>query len=180
VSRLPDRVSLIGFMGSGKSTVGQMLARRLGYFFLDLDRLIEQQAGMTIPRIFREEGEKSFRLRESACLASIQARKRIVIAAGGGAPIAEMNRDFFARQSTTFFLSVRFETALGRTQDDGERPLLAGGQEEARKLYEARLPVYLSLGRSIETEGRAPAEITREILDLLRSPTVARDSGESD
>ena len=164
---LPERICLVGFMGAGKTTVGRLLARRLGFDFVDLDALIAEQAGMSIPLIFQGEGEAGFRARESACIASLRVRSGIVIAAGGGAPMAAENREFFSGLSTTFFLSVSLKTALGRAPRDGRRPMLDRSAEEVQELFDSRRAVYETVGKRIDTEGKRPEEIAREIESLL-------------
>jgi shikimate kinase len=169
---LPARISLIGFMGAGKSTVARILARQLDYDLVDLDGLIETRARRSIPRIFTEQGEGAFRDMEARALEGLAARERLVIAAGGGAPLQERNRPFFARMSATFHLAVSLEVALDRTRRGAERPLLARGAEEVRLLYERRLPVYRSLGTQVDTDTRTPEDVAREILRLLEGPTA--------
>jgi shikimate kinase len=164
----PPRIALIGFMGSGKSTVGRLLARELGYRFVDADQLIEKQTGRSIREIFAEKGEEEFRRLESLALEGLSRKRRVVIAAGGGAPIRLENRSFFTGSATTFYLSVSFEEFLRRTGIDPARPLLARGREELQELYNSRRPVYESLGRRIATDGRAPAEVAAEIIAVLQ------------
>jgi shikimate kinase len=169
---IPARIALIGFMGSGKSTVGALLARRIGYGFVDLDDVVEKRAGMSIADIFRTAGEDIFRSLESQCLSELQQRSGIVVAAGGGTPLGTANRAFFQRSAATFFLEVPLATALERTGTaEPVRPLLARGEESVRRLYESRLPVYRTLGRTIETEGKTPLEIVERIVDELSSTT---------
>lgn len=176
---LPARLSLIGFMGAGKSTVARILARLLDYDLVDLDHLIEARAGITIPRIFAERGEAAFRDMEASALEDCAARERLVIAAGGGAPLQERNRPFFARTSTTFHLAVSLEVALDRTRLGAGRPLLARGEEEVRLLYERRLPVYRLLGTQVDTDARTPEGVAREILRILENPTATEHPVES-
>ena len=161
------RIALIGFMGSGKSTVGRLLARRLGYRFVDVDALIEEREGRSIREIFAAEGEEAFRRLESRALRELAAAQAIVAAAGGGAPIRPENRLFFTESARTFYLEVSFDEFLERTGADPARPLLERGTEELRKLYENRRPIYESLGRPVSTAGRSPAAVVEEILSLL-------------
>jgi shikimate kinase len=159
-------VALIGFMGSGKSTIGRLLASRLGYSFVDLDAVIEAESGRSIRELFATEGEEAFRARESAALEALAGRRSLVLAAGGGAPIVERNQSFF-RAAATFHLEISFEEFLKRTARSTERPLRRRSVEELRALYERRRPVYESLGPRISTGGRSPQEAVEEILDLL-------------
>ena len=165
-ARPPDRVALIGFMGCGKTTVGRLLAARLGYAFLDLDQWLERRQGKTIRQIFQESGEEAFRDLESSALGELSSRRRVVIAAGGGAPLREANRGFF-RQASTFYLEISFEEFLRRTASSPDRPLRGRPVEELARLFESRLPVYRELGEKVSSEGRAPSEVVEEILEKL-------------
>ncbi len=177
--KAPPRVALIGFMGSGKSTVGSILAKKLGYRFVDLDAEVEKASGMKIADMFRLGGEPAFRVLESECLRSIAGRAGIVLAAGGGTPAQEANREFFRASAATFFLKTPLETALARAGEDGTRPLLSRGREEVRRLFESRSLVYSELGRAVETAGKTPLQIADEILEALAVTTEARDPGGS-
>ncbi len=158
-------------MGSGKSTVGALLAKRIGCVFVDLDDMVEKRAGMTIAEIFRTAGEDIFRTLESQCLSELGQRRGIVVASGGGTPLSAANRSFF-QEAATFFLEVPLDTALTRAGAEGPvRPLLALGSDAVRRLYESRLPVYRALGRTIETGGRTPREIVEKIVEELSSTT---------
>jgi len=160
-------VALIGFMGSGKSTIGRLLASRLGCGFVDLDAAIEAQSGRSIKELFAEEGEAAFRARESAALAALDSRRRLVVAAGGGAPMTAKNRAFF-RRVACFYLEIPFEEFLRRTAGGGQRPLRSLPLSELKALYEKRRPVYEQLGVRIRAGGRSPQEVVEEILDRLR------------
>jgi shikimate kinase len=160
-------VALIGFMGSGKSTIGRLLASRLGYAFVDLDEVIEAESGRRIRDLFAEEGEPAFRARESAALAKLAGHRNLVLAAGGGAPIRHENRTFF-RTAATFYLEISFKEFLKRTASGADRPLRSRSLEELKALYERRRPVYEALGIRISTGGGSPREAVEEILDRLR------------
>jgi shikimate kinase len=164
---LPARIALIGFMGSGKSTVGRLLARELGYGFVDLDDRVEEAAGRTIREIFAEEGEEAFRSLEAQELESLAGEERVVAATGGGAPVPAANRAFFSSDATTFYLEVSFEEFLRRAGSDPARPLLQRGAGELGTLYELRRPIYESLGRRVPTDDRTPDEVVRYILRIL-------------
>jgi len=166
-SKAPHRIALIGFMGSGKTTVGRLVASRLGYRFLDLDSLILENAGKSIREIFDQDGEEAFRRIESDALYSVREMNRLVIATGGGAPIRQENQEFFENLAVTFYLEVSFEEFLERTGADRARPLLDRSEQELEELYRSRLPVYRSLGRRILTDARRPDEIVAEIIRTL-------------
>lgn len=162
----PARVALIGFMGCGKTTVGRTLAARLGYAFLDLDQWLERRHGRSIRQIFQESGEEAFRELESSALRDLASRRKVVIAAGGGAPVREANRPFF-RQAATFYLEISFEEFLRRTAASRDRPLLGRPPEELAVLFAGRLPVYREIGERVLSEGRTPAQVTEEIIERL-------------
>jgi shikimate kinase len=168
---IPDRIVLIGFMGSGKSTVGRILAARLRRTLVDTDALVEQRAGKAVPAIFREQGEPAFRDLEAAVLADLSQRKGIVVATGGGAPAQARNRAFFEAGALTFHLRVSFARALSRARGKGDRPLLDQPEEKIRALYEERQPVYEMLGRGIDADSRTPAEVAEQIITILEGPT---------
>jgi shikimate kinase len=164
----PSRVVLIGFMGSGKSTVGPLLAGLLGWEFADLDGLVEERAGCPVAAVFTERGEEEFRALESACLRDLAGLSRVVIASGGGAPMEAANRRFFGEEATAVFhLHVSLDEALARTRGDASRPLLDKESNEVRRLYETRLPRYRELGTSIGTDGRTPEDVATEIAARL-------------
>jgi shikimate kinase len=151
-------------MGSGKTTVGRLVAGRLGYRFLDLDSLIVEIAGKNIREIFDEDGEEAFRQIETDALYSLREMNRLVIATGGGAPIRQENQEFFENLAATFYLEVSFHEFLARTGRDRARPLLDRSATQLEDLYASRLPVYRSLGDRILTDSRNPGEIAEQIL----------------
>ena len=167
----PGRVVLIGFMGSGKTTVGRILAERLGWQFVDTDSLVESRAGTRIAEIFRTVGESAFRELESGVITELASRGSLVVATGGGAPAQPGNRSFFSREgSSVFHLKVSLFSALQRTQNDSGRPLLAQNQRAISALYDSRVPLYDEMGIPVDTEGRSPAEVAGQIMMLLGNP----------
>ncbi len=139
-----NNVILCGFMGCGKSTVGKNLARKTGRKFLDMDRYIEEKAGMTVSEIFAAEGEAGFRDREhEACLELAQLHG-LIIAAGGGALTFERNVEAFRGKDRIVLLDVELDDIRSRLQNDTTRPLLQrpDRDEAMRALYEKRLPLY--------------------------------------
>jgi shikimate kinase len=122
-----DKIYLIGFMGSGKSTLGRSLAWKLGWSFTDMDKLIEQNEGMTIPEIFSAYGEERFRAIESDLLRTMGSRSRTVISTGGGAPCTGDNMDFMRNTGLTVYLKMSGKQLKQRlSNSSGERPLLKG------------------------------------------------------
>lgn len=162
--KLPPRISLIGFMGSGKSSIGRLLAGRVAYTFVDLDGLIEERTGKSIPEIFAREGEELFRDYESEALYSLSDTSKLIIAAGGGAAVQPANRKFFLNQSYTIYLKVSFKEFLKRTKGRTNRPLLKKPLPAIEALYHDRLPLYRQIGREIATDGRSLEDITMEII----------------
>ena len=172
----PHRVVLIGFMGAGKTTVGRIVAERLGYDFVDTDRMVEERAGASIAAIFADRGEKAFRDIEAEALAALAGRaalegpRRVVVATGGGAPAEPRNRSFFTSGAVTFHLRVSLEAARQRSVANAPRPLLGQDDAAVRRLYTSRQPIYEQLGMPVDTDGRDPAEVAEEIIALLSSP----------
>jgi len=179
--RPPPLIALIGFMGAGKTTVGRILAARLGYEFIDTDDVIVQRAGAPIAEIFRARGEAAFRRLETEALALLAGRTRAVVAAGGGAPAQEANRQFFTSRAVTFHLRVSLQNAQDRARSPrgAVRPLLSRGDTAAQQLYDSRRPIYEALGKPVETDDRSPAEVVAVIMRLLSDPTVSRVPGET-
>lgn len=168
-------VILIGFRGSGKSTVGKALAERLGREFIDCDAWIERQTGVTIGDIFEKQGETHFRTLESQALAELAKLDGKVIATGGGAALKYQNMQVFKRQdSRIFFLEVGPETAFARIQGDAasraRRPALTDQDPfaEVKEQIEVRRPYYVKgADVTVPTEGRSVEEIVKEILAHL-------------
>ena len=163
----PDRIILIGFMGSGKTTVGRILAARLGWDLVDTDDLVEARAGAPVTRIFRDFGERAFRNMEAEALAALGRRTRLVVATGGGAPAQPRNQSFFTGPVVVFHLRVSLRTVRERTEGNTERPLLALPASALHSLYERRQPLYDSMGKGVETDGRRPEQVADDILLLL-------------
>jgi shikimate kinase len=154
-------------MGSGKSTLGRLVAGEIGYRFLDLDDLIEKRSGKAISEIFRTEGEERFRTLETSCLADLQTQKRLVAALGGGAPIRPENQLLLQDHFRTVYLEISYDTFRLRTGRDTTRPLLLKSEQELLAVYNERLPVYRRLGITIPCDQQSPLELVEEILQEL-------------
>jgi shikimate kinase len=156
-------VAIVGYMGSGKTTVGRMLARSLGWDFWDLDREISRQAGRAIPEIFERCGEGRFRdLEHRALLAALGGKSERVVACGGGIVECPENRERLAGVATVF---LREDTGVlfGRTRD-ARRPLRGAGREDFEHRYEKRLPLYKEVADlEVMVNGRAPQTVADEI-----------------
>lgn len=169
---------LVGFMASGKSTVGPELARRQGWEFVDLDSRIEAREQKTVAAIFRDSGESEFRRAETAALLDVTTNLQLgsVVALGGGAFIQPRNRELLQAWPTVF-LDAPHEELWHRSQQDGiERPLRQNRQQFAR-LYEERLPYYRQATITIDTAGKEPASICAEIECALRLASPADRGG---
>ncbi len=158
-------VFLVGFMGSGKNTVGRELARRAGWDFVDLDARIEQRERQSIPEIFHKKGEPAFRAAETSALLDLlnnSLNRNTVVALGGGAFIEETNRALL-RPWPTIFLDAPLDELWRRCQEDAvERPLAKDRGQFAR-LYEERLPLYRQASVVVETHGKETTAICSEI-----------------
>jgi len=176
------RLVLTGFMGAGKTTVGRLLADRLGWEFVDLDAAIEEQAGRTIPEIFAADGEAHFRKLESQALAGTLGRNKIVLALGGGAPESLTNRLLLEQTpaTTTIFLDAPFSTLFDRCVMQAlnpgatHRPNLADpAAAEAR--FHTRQPIYRRLAQhTIETGSLTTEETVATLLTRLHLPRPRR------
>ena len=142
---MKSSIALIGFMGTGKTAVGKALSEKLGKQFLELDPLIEQKAGKTIPQIFKEDGEIAFRELEIGVTKEISERKNAVIACGGGIILNKINIDRLKKESLIVYLTASPKIILKRTANDAEeRPLLkvANPAQTIRELIRFRRPFY--------------------------------------
>jgi shikimate kinase len=129
---LPSRIFLIGYMGSGKTTLGKKLASRLGYQFIDLDHLFEEQQGMTIAQYFSQYGEEAFRHSESALLKEARYPHKTIISTGGGLPCFFDNMDWMNANGYTVYIKLNAKVLAGRLEGSKEeRPLLRDKQGEA-------------------------------------------------
>ena len=167
-----ERVVLLGFMAAGKTAVGAELARRLGWEHLDLDREIERREGRAVAAIFAAEGEGRFRELEARATAELASRGRVVVSPGGGWITGAGNLEALGPGTLVVWLRVSPEEAVRRAAAaPGERPLLAGPDplEAARRLLDARAPLYARAGVHVDTEGRSPGEVAAIIETELRA-----------
>lgn len=163
---------LIGPMGAGKSTVGKRLARSLGLRFIDLDEVIEDEAGSKIPLIFELQGEAAFRARESAALARMTQLQGVVLATGGGSVLAPANRQLLSDHGFVLYLEAPIELQLERLARDTSRPLLRAPdrQQRLRDLAQARNPIYRELADLVIPADRAgPGATARRAIAALRN-----------
>jgi shikimate kinase len=162
-------IFLIGFMGTGKSTVGLLLAAKLERRFVDLDAVIEEEAHMTIAEIFFNEREGGFRAREATALRRVAAQGPQVIAVGGGAPAHGDNMDFMLHAGRVVCLTASVADLEQRLGDAQTRPLLAGKdvRAEIERLLGARQKFYERAHVSIDTSGLVPSQVARRITEAL-------------
>jgi len=161
-------IILIGFMGTGKSTAGRMLAERLGVEFVDTDEAIERELGMSIPDIFRERGEAAFRAIETDMLKRLLDGSRRVVATGGGAVLAAENRAAMKAGGTVVALKASPETIIRRVAGGEGRPLLAGdAAANVRRLFEQRRTAYDFADFTVMTDELSADEVVRRIMDYL-------------
>jgi shikimate kinase len=175
---------LIGYRATGKTTLGRMLAERFGWDFVDADVEIEHRAGKSIARIFAEDGEPAFRDLEAQVIADLCRRSRLVLAAGGGAPMREASRNAMRAGGKVIWLRALPETILVRMTSDAttgsRRPPLTDREsplEEIIHLLRKREPVYRETAHlRVDTEGKDPERLVEEILGRLE---LASDRGAS-
>ncbi|MER2597946.1 MAG: 3-dehydroquinate synthase [Caldilineales bacterium] len=165
-----QNIVLAGFMGSGKSVVGRVVAERLGRWFVDTDAVIEQQAGRSVTAIFAEQGETAFRLLEAEVCRSLGVERNLVIAAGGGALLTEANRSALAANGVLICLHASVDTLLQRLAATQDRPLLAGADRRARveSLLAQRATAYAVLPHHIDTDGLSVDQVADAVIRVAR------------
>lgn len=166
---MTQNIILTGFMGTGKSTVGRLLAAQLNYSFRDLDSLIVEKAGQSINTIFADQGESHFRELESCELRAVLHEAAQVVSTGGGAVIRPENRDLMRKSGVVVNLTASPETILRRLHSDEERPLLRDAKSLARiqQLLMDREAYYAEADIRIDTDGKNVEDVAREIRDFL-------------
>ena len=167
---LPPNIFLVGLMGAGKSTVGRLLAKRLGKRFVDTDHEIEKRNGVTIPVIFEIEGEEGFRKRERDVLADLANESDLVLSTGGGIVLRPDNRATLKEKGFVVYLNARPELLAERTRHDKGRPLLnvADPLARLRELYTVRDPLYREVAHAVvETGHGAPQQVVQAIVGAL-------------
>lgn len=163
-----NNVVLVGFMGSGKSTVGPPLAARLGRPFVDLDDLVQADAGRSVTEIFSTEGEAGFRQREARCLQRALERDGLVVAVGGGAPMREENWSRIRDGNCVVALMAEADELARRLNGSTDRPLLgSNGSSAIASLLPIRLPRYLDADIVVKTDGLDPVVVAEHVRDRL-------------
>ncbi|CAD85891.1 MAG: Shikimate kinase 1 [Nitrosomonas europaea] len=168
---IPGNIILIGMMGSGKTTVGKLLANLVGKTFIDIDHEIQRRTGVGIPVIFEIEGEAGFRKRESEVLRDIVRQQNIVLATGGGAILHPDNRALLRQHGTVVYLCAPVTELRRRTYLDKNRPLLQTGNVHAKliELFTQRDPLYRETAHIIMDSGRQSARaFVQKLIQKLR------------
>ncbi len=177
--RLHKTVVLVGMMGAGKTAVGRALAARLDVPFLDSDAEIERAANMTIAEIFERDGEAFFRDRETEVINRLLEEERGILSTGGGAFLAERNRDLISQKGVSVWLNADLQLLLNRVKHKDTWPLLRTSNPHAtlRSLYEARVPLYATADLSVRTQPEYTIETTagKVMEKLLTRPDVLEE-----
>lgn len=171
ISLFPYNIVLIGFMGAGKSTIAGMMHEAFSMEVIEMDQVIVDQQGMSIPEIFEKYGEEYFRDLETNLLIDMQDRQNVIISCGGGVALRERNVKEMKRNGKVVFLTASPETILERVKDDNDRPLLNGHKnvEYISRMMETRRPKYEAAADFIiSTDGKSSYDICREIVSELQ------------
>lgn len=169
----PLNLALVGFMGAGKSSVGRLVAQRLGFTFADSDLFVEAKAGRSIAQIFAEAGEERFRAMEREALELLVAERGLVIATGGGAFVDEATRRLLLGSALVVYLEAPFETLWERIGQAPDRPLAQSGRERVRELYERRVPIYREAHVTVDA-ARPVEEVARAVEEAYRAHVGTR------
>ena len=168
---LKNNISLIGFMGSGKTTIGEILAKRTGYLFIDLDRIIELSECKTINEIFRTSGEDYFREIESKVIKKVYLNNKCVFACGGGVILGGENMSMIKRNSKVVYLEISPREALNRLMKTSDRPLLKSDNRSKKitGLMDNRSSLYKKYSDIIiQNEGNSAEHAVDDILKKLQ------------
>ena len=165
---MADNVILVGFMGAGKSSVGRILATRLGRCFVETDEMITATEGRPIPEIFTEKGEAHFRALEDEAVRLLALKRGDVIATGGGLPCGAGRAESLRAIGTVVWLSGDFSALYERALRDGDRPMLSGKtREQAEALYEARKTFYARADLTVDTTELNPDQVAARVAAAL-------------
>jgi shikimate kinase len=171
---MSDNVILVGFMGAGKSSVGRLLARRLGRCFVETDDMIVSRDGRPIPEIFRQDGEEAFRRLEGETLEALRLKSGDVIATGGGLPCRDGRMEALCALGTVVWLRGDLAVLLDRAGRIGGRPMLERTPAEVEALYRAREPYYARAHLTVDTAGLGVDQVVARVMAALRDPHAAR------
>ena len=163
-------IYLIGLMGSGKTTLGKILSKKLDKDFYDSDQVIEEKLGVNVPMIFEYEGEAGFREREKDILKELVSKQNIVLATGGGIILSESNRNLLAKNGIVIYLKSNQKDLVLRMKNDKTRPLLNNGNVEliVKKLCQEREPLYEEIADfKVVTKNKRINEVVNEIVIII-------------
>lgn len=165
---MKNNIVLCGFMGCGKSTVGRLLAHKLGLSFCDTDEIIEQRENITITEIFECKGEEYFRNAETAVITELSQKSGLIISTGGGAMLRRKNADALKENGLIVFLDVSPETVVERLKGDTSRPLLQRPDRDSAiaRLLEERRPFYEYAAHITVNSNYEPQKIISDILSI--------------
>ena len=165
-----NNIFLIGLMGSGKTTIGKLLSKKLDKVFFDSDQVIEEELGVKVPLIFEYEGESGFRDRESKVLKDLVVKKNIILSTGGGVILSSKNRELLSSNGIVIYLKADYENLAKRMENDKSRPLLQGTEiiSNLKRLFKIRDPLYSSIADyEINTKNKKAYQIEKEIRMLI-------------
>ncbi len=167
---MSTNIVLTGFMGAGKTAVGQVVAERLGRWFIDMDAAIERAAGQPVSAIFAQRGETAFRAMEAEMCRELAGERNLVIATGGGALLSEENRRALGETGLLICLRAPAEVLLARLDGADDRPLLAGPDRQARieALLAQRAAAYAAIPHQIDTAGLTVEQVAERVIRLAR------------
>ena len=162
-----QNIILVGFMGTGKTVTGRVLANRTGMELVDMDSLIEKRSGKTITEIFATEGEPAFRDMERQLVKELSKRTGIIVSTGGGIVLNPDNIADFEKSGLVVCLTASSETIFKRVEKNSSRPLLSGDKKtQIAALLEKRKPLYAAIALNIDTDGLTDEQTADRILEL--------------
>ncbi len=161
-------IALAGFMGTGKSSAGRLVAQQLSLDFVDADALIEERAGRSIAEIFATDGEPVFRALEAEVCLELAQRPDLVIALGGGALLNTETRAVFESTSLLVCLQASLDEIIRRVGNDPSRPLFSVDREKTQRLLDSRTDMYNSIPYQVQTSGLSTEQVADQIVELWR------------
>lgn len=164
-----QNIYLVGFMGTGKTVVGEILAKKMAKEFIEMDAVIEEKQGIEIVDIFAQQGEACFRSLEKILLGSLSKREDLVVSCGGGLICDHENLKLLKETGVVFALTASVSTIYQRVKEHSHRPILNvdNPQEKIKQLLERRAPFYDQARHSIDSDNLSPEEITDKIIAIL-------------
>lgn len=162
------KIILLGFMGTGKSTVGKRLAKTLEWDFVDTDAEIEELTGSSIAEIFRRHGETRFRSEEELLIKRLREREDCVIATGGGTVLNPLNWEELSHDSMMIALYAPLDEIYRRIGYRNDRPLMKGDREEVEALWQERQPIYSKADWVIDTTNKGIEDVVQEVIQVVK------------